>query len=86
MKIDAFLAISIFLCLVFLFVFIAWIFYNYRGGLEEGRLESLKQCRYCAYLFLSYDKKGIQKCPRCQSYLAPEDSNLKEPDVTEAKR
>lgn len=77
-KVDAVMAISLFLCLLFLFVFVRWIFYNYRGGTHEPDVKNLKQCPYCSYLFLSDKEKMIQKCPRCESYLDAHDVLLRE--------
>jgi len=80
-KVDFALAISGFFCLILLFVFIVWIFYNYQGGPDEGNTKALKQCPYCSHLFFNDGQKEVEKCPRCQSYLSSEDSKLKEFDV-----
>ena len=76
-KVDALLAVSLFLCVFLLFVFVVWVFYNYRGGVQESDAKILKQCPYCSYLFSNDDEKSIQKCPRCESYLNVEEAVLK---------
>ena len=80
-KVDFVVAISWFLCLILLFVFVVWIFYNYYEGPREGNVKVLKQCPYCSHLFFNDGEKDIEQCPRCQSYLSPEESRLKESDA-----
>ncbi|VAX35444.1 hypothetical protein MNBD_UNCLBAC01-1956 [hydrothermal vent metagenome] len=68
-KIDISLAIAIFLCIFCFLVFIVWIFYNYHGKATIGKIECLKQCTYCSYVFFNYSEEHEYVCPQCKSYL-----------------
>jgi uncharacterized paraquat-inducible protein A len=69
-KVDILLAVSIFLSVPLCIVFVLWIFYNfYRGETTAPDEGQVRQCPYCTHVFVSYQGRGIQMCPRCQSYI-----------------
>ena len=72
-------AMTIYLSVPIIFVFIAWMFYTYHEEKEDTQLEYLYQCSYCTYLFFSYTQNEVQICPRCKSYVN------KETNVTQRK-
>lgn len=80
-KIDLNWAISIYLSLALLLVFLLWIFYTYKRSESLGLIEYLQQCPLCTHIFYSYKTTPIQQCPQCKSYIDINPENrLKEYD------
>jgi len=52
-KINFSYAISLYLCISIIVVFIVWIFYNYRRDGILNETKYLQQCPYCTYIFFS---------------------------------
>ena len=69
-KIDINIAISTFLSLSILLVFVLWLFYNYRRDSLVSELTELKQCPYCAHVFPKDTNSELENCPQCKSYLS----------------
>lgn len=76
-RIDFFLAVSVYLFLTTLLVIGYWIFYNYRNE-ESMTIESqhLHQCPYCTYIFFDYENENLRICPRCESYITVEEETV----------
>ncbi len=77
-KIDLFLAITLFISFSIVIVFIFWLFYNGGHAQDSDNAQWLKQCPYCTCVFFHYssnqgesigDGKGMLKCPHCKSYI-----------------
>lgn len=71
-KVDIVLAIAVILSVFLAFVFVLWIFYNFRGGKTKtsaDTVEQVQQCPYCTYVFVNYKQGDVLMCPRCKSYL-----------------
>jgi len=68
--IDAALAISLFLSVIFILVFGFWLAYNSSEYDRESMIkrEDLIQCPYCARVF-SEQRHGLIRCPCCRSII-----------------
>jgi len=70
-KIDFSTAISVYLSVSLLLVFLQWIFYNfYRSEELDFQTKHFQRCPYCTYTFFYYYKEGLIICPRCQSIIS----------------
>ena len=48
-----------------------WIYYTLnRGAHAKGSIDSpfFRQCLYCAYVYMDFDKQSPCRCPRCLSF------------------
>ena len=81
-KIDLTLAVSLFLSLSLIVVFVKWISYTFNNyQLTTNGIRHLKQCPFCTYIFFQYKDSELLVCPRCKCYF-----NVDELDKTiEAK-
>ena len=70
-KIDLVLGASLLLSFSICLVFAWWIIYNCSEDKNNAHNETkyLEQCPYCTYLFMDYNKKELQVCPHCKSYI-----------------
>jgi len=68
-KIEAAMAISVFLGISLLLVFSIWIFYNYNESININELSKLQQCSFCTYIFFKSADSDLLKCPRCNSLI-----------------
>jgi len=66
---DLNLSIGLFLTFALLFVFVLWIFYNYKQEDNLQDIQKMHQCPFCTYIFFVYSKDDIVTCPRCQSLV-----------------
>ncbi len=46
----------------------------------------LWKCGFCGYSYLDESSDLISQCPRCQSFNAPEDKNVRDPLLVPARR
>ncbi len=72
---DFYTAIAVYLSIAILLVIGPWIFYTCNDT-ESMIIESkyLRQCPYCTHLFFDYAEEKLTMCPRCESYVALEDT------------
>ena len=71
-KVDFYLAITIFTLIPCILVFIPWVFYTSPSNEKvEDHAENLQQCPYCTYIFFDYYQQDqIAVCPRCHSFIS----------------
>ena len=72
-QVDIVLAITVLLSFSLAVVFVLWMFYNSRGGKDNGMSDSsdqVQQCPYCTHVFVNYKPKDVLMCPKCKSYIA----------------
>ncbi len=67
------IAIAIFLSILLILVIGRWIMYNKREEENFKKSEYVVQCPYCSYIFYDFQKKDIEACPRCKSYIEKDD-------------
>lgn len=46
----------------------------------------LWRCAFCGYTYLDETSDDISKCPRCQSFNAPEDKHVRDPLLVPPRR
>lgn len=68
--IDFNLAISLYLFIAILLVFISWLFYTYSDEQKASQeMSAMLQCPFCTYIFSPKDDAPIERCPHCHSYI-----------------
>jgi len=52
-------------------VLVAWMIYTLTRmkRLEDHASKRLKQCPYCAYVFVNMRRESLARCPCCGSFL-----------------
>lgn len=74
-KIDFSWAVTIFMMISCILVFVLWAFYtSKREEVVEGEMKQVQQCPYCTYIFFDYGSlTSITACPRCHSLIATQE-------------
>ncbi|MFA5060222.1 MAG: hypothetical protein WC676_06295 [Candidatus Omnitrophota bacterium] len=86
-SLDLSAAVAAYLFSVILLVIGIWIFYNYSTEKKgQGDAQYLQQCPFCTHVFFDYENSKVKICPRCESYIAAEDTGAAREISTQNKK
>ena len=69
-RIDLATAIAIYLFILMIGLFVAWLLLDYRKkvGTDTGKETPVWQCSVCTHVYTVDENQDISRCPNCKSY------------------